>query len=192
MKTKDNAQKTIFKSMGVIASLVLINLTVNAQYYWKSLFENYDFNEIELALIDNTVANSEGVDVDFYTSLLKQEPEEALELENWMIDGNYFTASYSIIEEVETPLNVEDWMTNETLFNSNSIYLEAETEEAMELEDWMTEENRFEGFVYQVNEETEIELKIEGWMLNESSFEGVKETEQPLKLEAWMISEEVW
>ena len=166
MKTKNNVQKTILKSVAVITSLVLISLNVNAQYYWKSLPENYNFNENDLALLDNTVETTERADVNVFASFLEQESEETLELEDWMI--------------------------NEALFNGNSIDAKVETEEALELETWMSDENYFESSVYQVMEETETELKIEGWMLNENSFEGAKETEQPLELEAWMISEEVW
>jgi len=193
MKTKNNVQKAILKSVAVVTSLVLISLTVNGQVYWKSLFDNYNFNEIELALLENTTDNvpvNAGANV--YASILEQETEEALVIESWMIDENYFTTSVSIGEAVEIPLDVEDWMINESLFNANSIYLELETEKTLELENWMTDENYFESSVLQVIEETEAKLEIENWMLNESLFESANEAELPLKLEAWMTSEEIW
>ena len=192
MKTKNNVQETILKSVAVITSLVLISLTVNAQYHWKSLLEKYNLNEFELALLDNTVETIEKADANVYAFLLEQESDETLELEGWMTEENYLSSYSAIQEAVEAPLNVEDWMINEALFTANSVYTMAVTEEPLEIENWMLDENCFEGSVYKVIEETETEAKIEGWMLDENFFEGVKETEQSLKLEAWMISEEVW
>jgi hypothetical protein len=192
MKTKNNVQKTIFKSVAVVTSLVLISLTVNAQYYWKSLLKNYDFNEIELALLDNTVSTLKGAKINYYESLLEQESENTMELESWMTNENYFYNSNSIPEAFETSLTLENWMTNEALFSSNSVYSMMDTEKELKLENWMLDENRFEDSVFQVIDETEKELKIETWMMNENFFEGTKEAEQPLKLEAWMISEEIW
>ena len=50
MKTKNNVQQAILKSLAVVTSLVIISLTVSAQDYWKSLLGN--FNEVELAVLE--------------------------------------------------------------------------------------------------------------------------------------------
>ena len=132
MKTKNNVQKAILKSLAVVTSLVLISLTVNAQDLWKSLLENYNFNEIELAMVDNnTVAIPVETEANGFESFLAMETEEALELENWMTDESNFATVFSTEEEIESPLNLEDWMTNEALFTTNSIYLEVDAEEAL-------------------------------------------------------------
>lgn len=193
MKTENNVQLVILKSLAVVASLGLISLTVNAQDYWKSLLEKYNFNEIELAMVENnTAANRVESDANGFDSFLEPETEEALQLENWMIDESNFTTFFSIDEEIENPLNLEDWMTNEALFNTNSIYLEVETEGALELENWMTDANNFEVSTIQVIEEPDTELALEVWMLKDELFARNEEIEQPLELEAWMVSENIW
>lgn len=75
-------------------------------------------------------------------------------------------------ESIETKLQLESWMTDETIWNPNSaIYAELvqETETALQLEGWMT--------------------KVETWNLN-NSF--VDETEAGLELENWMVNESIW
>lgn len=193
MKTKNNIQKAILKSLAIVTSLVLISITVNAQDYWKSLLENYNFNESALAMVDNsTVANAVENDENVFVSLLEEETEEPLELQSWMTDESYFITVFSIKEEIENPLELEDWMTNEALFSTNSIYLEVETEGALELEHWMTDESYFDNSTIQIIEESDTELIIEDWMLNEDLFNTNKEVEQPLELESWMVSENIW
>jgi len=58
MKTKNNVQKTILRSLAVVLSFVLISFTVNAQDFWKKLLENSSFNEIALAMVEKTDASS--------------------------------------------------------------------------------------------------------------------------------------
>ena len=53
MKTKNKIQKTVLKSLAVIAGFVMISLTVSAQDLWKSLIESETAKEIALAIIEN-------------------------------------------------------------------------------------------------------------------------------------------
>jgi hypothetical protein len=193
MKTKNNVHKAILKSLSVLTSLVIISITVNAQDLWKSILEKYNFNDIELAMVDN---NSKALlaetDANGFEFLIIPEIEESLKMEKWMADDSYFTTSFSMEKENENPLELEDWMTNKAMFNSNSIYLEVETEEALELEYWMKDSRNFEVTTLRFIEETETELKIEDWMTKEELFTTSLEIEQPLELEPWMVSEKIW
>jgi len=45
--------------------------------------------------------------------------------------------------ENEESLELEDWMMNDDFFNE-SVYFKTETEESLELEDWMLNENNFQ------------------------------------------------
>lgn len=194
MKTKNNIQKTIFASLGIGASVVLISATVNAQYYFSALAENHSFIKSEIARVEKgTLANS--VDVNnknAYASFLITENDEPLVLENWMMNDRNFTTSIEINEEVETPLNLEDWMTNEKVFFAGSINLEVENEAALELETWMTNEKNFDVPTFQLIEETDEKLELQDWMFNKSLFESTSEPELPLQMEEWMISEDIW
>jgi hypothetical protein len=86
------------------------------------------------------------------------EPEEEIEIEDWMLEPLYF--------ESEEEIKIEDWMLEPLYF---------ESEEEIEIEDWMLEPLYFES-----EEEVEIEnwmleplypeedeLQIEDWMLSE-------------------------
>ena len=75
-------------------------------------------------------------------------------------------------ESIETTLQLENWMTNETIWNTNAINnseFVQETETNLEIENWMTND------------------KV--WNLN-NSF--VEETETGLELESWMTNDEAW
>lgn len=171
MKTKNNIQQTILKSLAVVVSLVIISFTVTAQDYWKSLLKSFDFNEMELAMVDDiSIDNREETNAYYFESLLIKETEEALELERWMIDESNFITLFSIDEESESPLNIEDWMTDEAFFTANSFYIEVETEETLNLENWMTDANYFEPSPIQIMEEADAKLDLEDWMLDEELF----------------------
>lgn len=194
MKTKNNIQKAIFTSLAVLVSLVLISITVDAQYYWNALAESNSLTTNEIALFENSATIHSGATnaESAYVFLLEKENEDALGLENWMTNDLYFTSTISIEEEIETPLNLEDWMTSETVFNGSSMNMVVETEGVLELENWMTNENYFSVPSFQIIEEKDVELELQDWMLNEGLFHGANETEQALQLEEWMISEKIW
>ena len=137
MKTTNNFQKTIFKSTTVLIGFVLISLTVNAQNLWKTGYENFDFNQIEFAMIDNIIADSNlETNGNGFDSFLVQENEEALELENWMTDmENFESSTFKLVEEIDTELEIQDWMLNQELFTVNSV-----NEQPLELEAWMLSE----------------------------------------------------
>lgn len=170
MKTTNNVQKAITKSLAVIISLVLISITVNAQDFWRTVLENNSFNQIALAMVDNTEVSTVSVDANSYTDMdayaefTLVETEEALEVESWMTNENNFFSSLNLETEVEAALEVENWMTTESLFDGTSAYLEIETEEALELENWMTETEYFGVRTIEIETETENSLELEAWM----------------------------
>jgi len=165
MKTKNNVQQTILKSMAVVFSVALISLTVNAQDFWKSIYENNGFKDIAMAMVEvNTETTLESTDADL-SSYYAEENEESLEIENWMINENNFGTFISFEVASESALELEDWMTNDSYFDKTS-----------------------EMFI----EETESELEIEDWMLDENLFNAAGEVEQSLQMESWMLSEDIW
>ncbi len=195
MKTKNNVQKAITKTLAAGMSLVLISITVNAQDFWKSLFENSSFNTIATAMVDNNpkVTNNETITsatANFAT--FNEETEKNLELESWMTDESNFTATFtSENNEVEAPLSLEDWMTSKNLFEVNLLNA-VEDEKSLELESWMTNENNFKSPAFEMLKETEKSLELENWMLEEHNFNTIEAEEQPLELESWMISDKNW
>ena len=146
MKTKNNVQKAITKTLAAGISLVLISITVNAQDFWKSFIENSGLNSIAIAMVEPI--------------------SETTKTETYAVTNADLTA---FIEETDEPMELENWMTDESIFNS-SLSIENETEEALKLESWMTDDSYF----------------------GVSTFKIVEETEEPLELEDWMISEKMW
>jgi hypothetical protein len=101
----------------------------------------------------------------------------------------------SIQATVETTLELENWMTNEAIWNTNSINIAEfvlETEPTMELENWMTSENSWNvnnNFV----EEVETEMELEDWMTNDETWNTVNnDIESELTVENWMVSNDIW
>jgi hypothetical protein len=104
-------------------------------------------------------------------------------------------AKASSHESIETTLQLEKWMTNEVIWNSNSFSfseINQETEASLGLENWMTSDetwNLNNNFV----EETEAGLEIENWMTSEETWNVEKtEAETELAVEGWMINNSVW
>ena len=108
--------------------------------------------------------------------------------------GTEFKAGSEIIE---TSLQLENWMTDRTIWNTNPVYvadfvLETETEAAMELESWMTGDNMW-NINKQFIAEAERALELEAWMTSNEMW-NVQEraTEQELTLETWMTDNKIW
>ncbi|NOR76739.1 MAG: hypothetical protein GQ525_16470 [Draconibacterium sp.] len=157
MKTTNNFQKAILKSMAVVVSFVLISFTVNAQNFWESLLENTAFSEIALAMVES---NSE-------TDRVSNDGNNATGVNSF---------AYFMEEVVEEPLEIENWMINEAYFGGISMYLEVEDEGVLDIESWMLDSENF----YVKNQNSNIEtnseymknlkddkLEIESWMVDE-------------------------
>jgi len=96
---------------------------------------------------------------------------------------------------IETTLLLENWMTDETFWNSNLDNMTEffqETEKEQELEEWMINTES-----WNVNnhfaEEVETDLELENWMIDKATWH-VKniEKESDSVVEHWMICEHIW
>ena len=100
-------------------------------------------------------------------------------------------------QAIETSLQVEKWMTDETIWNTKSIsFVEIvpETESTLELENWMTSTETW-NLNYSFVEETETGMELESWMTSEETWNSnsnVEEKETGLTVESWMINNNVW
>ena len=136
---KQNNRKAVLKITAMLVYFIGISLTVNAQDNWKHHSDNNDF-EI-LAMLESYHVS--GVNVSSYAVgnlafYLNPAAEEALELENWMTDDEYFNAfSFLLKTATEDKLELEEWMLNEGYF---TIRCEVEYEEELKLENWMMDE----------------------------------------------------
>ena len=97
--------------------------------------------------------------------------------------------------EREATLQLESWMTNETIWNSNTIVIcefTVETEFEHKIENWMINAEIW-NFNNTFTEETEPGLEIENWMTDQN-FRDLKneEIEPKLSLETWMMNYETW
>ena len=98
-------------------------------------------------------------------------------------------------EIVETELEMESWMTDETIWDTNSAYLSnlfEENEETMEIENWMMDSNSWT-IGFNITEEIEPELELEDWMLEiHVPHRKFIESEPVLTLEDWMTDKNIW
>ena len=74
-----------------------------------------------------------------------------------------------IHESIEAELEIEDWMTNESVWNmeqSTAIAITEELESGLEIENWMVNEEFWEIDI--LTNEKEKELFVECWMISEN------------------------
>ena len=136
MKTKNNVQKAVLRSMAVIISFVLISFTVNAQEFWKMLLSNSSFNEIAIAMVDTPEDTNAPEPSAFSAEFMSIESDNELVLENWMTNENNFTNSCFLLEN-EPKTTLENWMFNEDLFTYEN------EERPLVIEDWMMDESNW-------------------------------------------------
>ena len=93
----------------------------------------------------------------------------------------------------ETTLELEDWMTNETIWNASEMaFYTSETDAELEIENWMTNHRTWHTHS-RVYFETELALEMENWMTDETTWT-VNETmtEEQLTVEDWMTDSKIW
>jgi len=126
----------------------------------------------------------------------ENEIEVALQVEKWMIENAVWNtnAEKAIVygPEAEKSLEIENWMTDASNWDVNNNLVEA-TEQDLKVEDWMIETN------WELNslntEEQDAPLTTEEWMTTgQAWFTGEFDSayETALEIENWMINENVW
>jgi len=159
MKTIKGIQITNLKSTAVaILLLIIAGTTAVAKELPEASLKIQD-EMTSLAMSEEIMENTNsGVSNDLfaYDMYLVTEREEALEIENWMNNESLFN-SFALIEEAtEEALEMENWMTNGNLFYSNS-YLEVENEKPLELENWMLDSKLYEDADEKIEKEENTE-----------------------------------
>ena len=104
-------------------------------------------------------------------------------------------AKASSHETIETTLQLEKWMTDEFIWNTNSVNIAEfvqETETCLELESWMTKQESWSlsnSFV----EEAEPAMELENWMTSETAWNVNSLSQDPeLTVEYWMVDNKIW
>ncbi len=210
MKTTNNAQKTentqvrtvILRGGAVIFSIVLLSWTVAAQDFWKELLTNNTYGKMAQLMVSQS-AESNKVDAIFdaadadltaksnrTSEMMVDETltEKNLEVESWMTNESLFIAKTDYSNtETETELAIESWMTDRSYFTGNSFEVAEEKEVALAIENWMLQDEYFVPAELAI--ENEPELQIETWMLDTQNFE---KSEESIELEAWMTDNNFW
>jgi len=137
MKTKNNTQNSVLKSLAVIASFIVISLTVSAQDLWQSFTENEASKETALAIMEKDsesqpvlIPAKELTGVNSFKTPFNTESENTIELEEWMTNDNLFkveenptkkkiikTATFVFQETKESKLEFEAWMFNPKIWS---------------------------------------------------------------------------
>ena len=153
MKTINNVQKVSFRLAAVIASFILISLTVSAQGFWREFLTNNSFGEIAEAMANSTVkyyptlSETNASSTAWFSKYMVEATESSLKIEDWMLDESNFSGRlFGTEEAVERPLELESWMVSSTGFGASDLWKSISTEETKEkqiqLESWMVE-NKF-------------------------------------------------
>jgi hypothetical protein len=84
-------------------------------------------------------------------------------------EGNKAIAS-SLETTTETSLQLENWMINDAIWNTNTaMFVTEESEADLEMENWMTDESTWE-VAPKLVLETEDNLELENWMVDENNW----------------------
>lgn len=149
MKTINNAQKTenrnlkntTAKTFAIVASLVLISLTVSANGFWKQILVNNAYGKMAALIMNQTNEPASPLfaqptsEMPSNAYLFETDKEAELPVENWMTTNRYFTTN-ALIDQVtpEKSLEIESWMIDNPYFSNPAV----ETEPALQIETWMT------------------------------------------------------
>lgn len=160
MKTTNNAQKsenrnpknTTAKTFAVVASLVLISLTVSANGFWKQILVNNAYGKMAVLMMDQTATPA--------YPLFAQPAGE--------ISSNDYL--FETAKDAELP--VESWMTSNKYFNPNAASEQAANEKSLEIESWMLDNRYFSNPT--VETENEPALQIENWMTDQTIWGTIK------------------
>ena len=100
-------------------------------------------------------------------------------------------------EAIETTLQLEKWMTDEAIWNVNTMNISdfnQETEADLQIEDWMTSIKTWD-FNSNLVEDTDSAMEVENWMTNDkiwNNYNIAEETEPVLAIESWMTNDNIW
>ena len=150
MKTRNNQtgnrnnrySQVLLRVAAVMVSVVLLSFTVSAQDLWKELLTYNSFGKMALLMVDENNAATETSSVATATVLnIEEETDQPLEVQEWMSNDSFFR-NYENFDEVspEKALEIENWMTDESYFNNQYAPVK---EEAMPLEAWMCDADFF-------------------------------------------------
>jgi len=164
MKTKNNVQKTAFTASLILSGLFLAGLV-------SASASTSIRNNSNIKAISNEVV-----------------ADKALEVENWMLSENYFSTGNLFRTATDNVLTIEAWMINELYFGAIA------DESPMTVENWMTDATLFMSSTLPEPAEEEL-MQIENWMNDESLFvPGLPEnaTESGMIAESWMMENGNW
>lgn len=151
MKTTNKIQKTenmklkntITKTFAVVASLVLISLTVSANGFWRQIFVNNAYGKMAVLMINEANApasplfNQPTAGSLSNASLFETAKEAELPIEKWMTDNKYFRSDvFNDQISPEKSLEIESWMLDNPYFSKTEP--QPEMEPALQIESWMT------------------------------------------------------
>jgi len=84
--------------------------------------------------------------------------------------GNKAILASGLETTVETSLQMENWMTDEAVWNTTSTAIIANEADAdLEMENWMVDDKTWE-VSPQLVQETENKMELEQWMINENNW----------------------
>ena len=123
--------------------------------------------------------------------------EQALALENWMVNDCYWNCLHSncLGRDYDQALTLDAWMTELNNWDF-AVYLPQESEESLQVESWMTDETLWSGHQPAVSPENDKKLHLESWMTDPSMWKMAvivpSGVEDRISLDSWMTDDHVW
>lgn len=123
--------------------------------------------------------------------------EQALTLENWMVNDCYWNCLHSncLSRDYDQALTLDAWMTELNNWDY-AVYLPNESDKPLQVEPWMTGETHWSGGQPAVNPDNDQKMQLESWMTDPGMWKRAvvipSEVEEKISLESWMTDDHVW
>jgi hypothetical protein len=139
--------------------------------------------------IENEIQLSKANSSEYFAT--ETEVDREIEVESWMTNETLFVHNFKVNEETDPDLKLENWMVS---FGSKTDALNSIQEgkdQPLAVEGWMTNEAMFTSA--NMADEADKMLDLESWMVEDSIFTSrLANQQEPLKLEAWMSDANLW
>ena len=115
--------------------------------FWKQLLTESSLSQFAMIMVGETAAETESnyalepgnTEMEYLN--FEEESDQPLEVSDWMTNESYFGSSFlNIFEEKDAPLEVSDWMTETSYFGTD---IRTEKDKELNLENWMIRGNHW-------------------------------------------------
>ena len=129
--------KTTVKHLATVTLIVLLTLGYKTQAKGTETKDSTGGNNETTVQFENLTADETVLNSAISFGEVIQETETVMEIENWMTSAETWNSNISCIDETEATLELEGWMFAREVMNEAT----EDKDEVLTIESWMTDSN---------------------------------------------------